>query len=144
MNYILNWLLKKDWIFTWSNKFSKPGGGGDVSVAHRGHGYDGPVQSLRHRYEHRPFLVLLSDVGQSAKYQHSHDDHKHQEAQLFIAETTNKFTRHSQVHLQPVLQCHSQGLETGDMTSQLKNPENMFQFQVNFLFLWKHKTFNRA
>ena len=77
---------------------------------------------LRHRDELRVRLVLLGDVGQAAEDQHPHDDHQHQEAQLFITETTNEFTRPSQVHLQPVLQCHSQGLETRYMTGKLKDP----------------------
>ena len=92
-------MIKLHSIFTWSYKFSKPGGGGDVTVAHRGHGDDGPVQSLRHRDEHRPLLVLLPDVGQPAEYQHPHDDHQHQQPQLLVAETDNNDSHQHSHHI---------------------------------------------
>ena len=47
-------------IFTWSHQFSKPGGGGDVSVANRGHGDDRPVQSLQYSTVQSLQLLLYS------------------------------------------------------------------------------------
>ena len=41
-------LIQTGLIFTWSHQFSKPGCGGDVPVANRGHGDDRPVQSLQY------------------------------------------------------------------------------------------------
>ena len=71
---------------TWANKFPIPGDRIDVSVSHRGHGDDGPVQSGGHRVEHRPLLVLLPDVCEAAEYQHAHDDDQHEQPQLFVTE----------------------------------------------------------
>ena len=115
----------------------------DVAVAHRGHGDDGPVEGGGHRVEHRPLLVLLPDVGQPAEDQHPHDDHQHQEAQLFITKTIKNCEFPSLlVHLQPVLQCHSQGLETGYMTGKLKNPKKIYiSVQVNFPFSVERQNF---
>ena len=39
---------------------------------------------LRHRDELRVRLVLLGDVGQAAEDQHPHDDHQHQQPELFV------------------------------------------------------------
>ena len=42
---------------------------------------------LRHRDELRVRLVLLGDVGQAAEDQHPHDDHQHQQPELFVTES---------------------------------------------------------
>ena len=78
-----------------------------VAVPHRSHGDDGPVQGGGHRVEHRPLLVLLPDVGQSAEDQHPHDDHEHQQPQLLVA----------------VPQSHPEGLEPRDVPGQFEYPQ---------------------
>ena len=42
---------------------------------------------LRHWDELSVGLVLLRDIGQATEDQHPHDDHEHQQPQLFVTES---------------------------------------------------------
>ena len=56
-----------------ADHLAEPGLGGDVAVAHAGHGDDGPVQGGWHRDELVRVGVLFHDKGEAAEDEHAHD-----------------------------------------------------------------------
>ena len=60
-------------------------GWGQISVAHSGHGDQGPPVGVQHRHETRVSLVILKDVDQRGEYEDSHEEEEEQHPQLSVA-----------------------------------------------------------